>query len=139
MKFIFSLLLVIILIISCQETNTVTNEEPTDVIFKPDSSDTNRIFIRDHTGIEWDVTHAVNTYGFDAERFQFGLGPYAIKPILSPEFLSPGDAGYNSVREFETVIGTVINDDARAYPLSILSRHEIVNEKFDRTYVAVGY
>jgi len=128
----------VLLVNSCTETNTKPPFESAEVIFEPDSSDTNRIFIRDRTGKEWDVTHAVNKYGFDPERFQYGLGPFAIQPILEPKFLSPGDPGYDVV-DNTVVIGAVINRSARAYPLFILGRHEIVDEKFGTTHVAVGY
>jgi hypothetical protein len=139
---ILSLLPLLLLIISCRETGTNSTNDFAEVIFEPDTSDSsesNKIFIRDRTGKEWDVTHAVNEYGFEADRFQYGLGPFAIQPILDPQFLSPNDPGFDSVNENELVIGTVLNGIARAYPLSILRSHEIVDEKFDRTYVAVGY
>jgi hypothetical protein len=136
---ILSILPLLLLVISCQETGTNSTNDFAEVIFEPDTSDTNKIFIRDRTGKEWDVTHAVNEYDFDAKRFQYGLGPFAIQPILDPQFLSPKDPDFDSVNENELVIGTVINGVARAYPLSILRSHEIVDEKFNRTYVAVGY
>jgi len=139
MKIILPFLLVILLIISCQETNTTSNNEPAEVIFEPDSSDTTKIYIRDYTGKKWDITHAVNKYGFIPERFQYGLGPLAILPILEPQFLSPEDSGYGSVKENESVIGVVLNGIARAYPLSLLRGHEIVDENFSTTYVAVGF
>ena len=124
---------------SCTETSTKPQLESAEVIFEPDSSDSNRIFIRDRTGKEWDITHAVNKYGFDPKRFQYGLGPFAIQPILEPKYLSPEDPAYPSVRESESVIGVELNGIVRAYPLSILGGHEIVDEKFDSTYVAVAY
>jgi hypothetical protein len=137
---IIAILPLFLLIISCRETGTNSSGgDFAEVIFKPDTSDSGRIFIRDHTGKEWDVTHAVEEYGFDPERFRHGLGPYAIQPIREPKFISSGDPGFGSINEEELVIGTVINGIARAYPLSILRSHEIVDEKFDRTHVAVGY
>jgi len=136
---IFPLLLLLLLINSCTETGTKPQFESAEVIFEPDSSDSNRIFIRDRTGKEWDVTHAVNKYEFDPERFQFGAGPFAIKPILQPQFISRGDPGYDSIDENTIVIGTFIKRNARAYPLYILGSHEIVDENFGTTYVAVGY
>ena len=139
MRIILPFFLVLLLIFSCQETSTKSNGEPAEVIFEPDSSDTTKIFIRDKTGKKWDITHAVNKYGFVPKRFQFGLGPFAILPILEPQFLSPEDPGYRSVGENEPVIGVDLNGIARAYPLSILRGHEIVDEKFASTYVAVGY
>lgn len=97
------------------------------------------ILIVDRTGKKWDVTHAVKTYGFVAEEFQFGLGPNAITPILNPQMLSPGDPGYPADFESFLVIGTELNGDIRAYPISVMTRHEIADERFDSTYVAVAY
>ena len=139
MKIIFPILLAMLLVMSCQETNTQSNGELTEVIFEPDSSDTIKIFIRDKTGKKWDITHAVNKYGFDPERFQHGLGPYAITPIRDPRFLSPGDSEYDSIDENEMVIGVFLYESVKAYSLKILKSHEIVDEKFGPTYVAVGY
>ena len=142
---ILSILPLLLLIISCRETSTIPNIEDATVIVYPDTSDTtdtsdsSRIFIIDRTGKEWDVTHAVNEYDFDPEQFQYGLGPFAIRPILEPNLLSPDDPGYPSANESERVIGTVINGIARAYPLSILRRHEVVDEQLGPTYVAVAY
>jgi hypothetical protein len=99
----------------------------------------NKIFIVDRTGKRWDVTHAENHYGLKAERFQFGLGPNAIPPILNPEFLSPGEVGYPASDQTFLVIGTALNNDPRAYAISDLIRHEVAEELFDSTYVAVAY
>lgn len=98
-----------------------------------------RILIEDETGKRWDVTHAQNQYGLRAENFQFGLGPNAIRPILNPQFLNPGDPGYPAANASFLVIGTTINQLTRAYPISVLSRHEVTDELFDSTYVAVAY
>ncbi len=98
-----------------------------------------KILIEDRTGKQWDVTHAVEKYGFKAEEFQFGLGPFAIQPIMNPEFIGPGAPGYPAPNENFLVIGTTLGGDTRAYPISVLSRHEIANDEFDRTFVAVGY
>jgi len=98
-----------------------------------------QILIKDNTGKKWDVTHAVNNYRFKAADFQFGLGPFAIQPIIEPEMLTIGDLHYPDQNDSRIVIGTSIHGEARAYPLEVLSRHEIVDEKFDSTYVAVGY
>jgi hypothetical protein len=43
-----------------------------------------KIFIQDQTGKSWDITHAVNRYGFAASYFQSGLGPFALTPITEP-------------------------------------------------------
>ncbi len=110
------------------------SEQPAEVVQKE-----GKIFIRDNTGKEWDVTHAVNEYGFNASSFQFGLGPFAIRPILDPQMLEPGDPNYPSSNSNFTVIGTTLNGDTRAYPLNVLNRHEIADEQFGDIYVAVAY
>ncbi|UCG51219.1 MAG: hypothetical protein JSW58_13635, partial [Candidatus Latescibacterota bacterium] len=65
-----------------------------------------KIFIVDHTGKKWDVTHAVEKYGFDPTQFEFGLGPNAIPPIIDPGMLSPGDPNYPDEGGTFVVIGT---------------------------------
>ena len=95
--------------------------------------------IRDRTNKRWDVTHAGTTYGLVASGFQFGLGPFAIKPIVDPQMLSPDDPGYPSDGLRERVIGVRLNGDTRAYRLDHLSRHEVVNEQFGEAHVAVAY
>ncbi|RME00405.1 MAG: DUF3179 domain-containing protein [Calditrichaeota bacterium] len=98
-----------------------------------------KIYIVDQTGKRWDVTHAVEKYGFKAEAFQYGLGPDAIPPLLHPEMLSPGEPGYPGAHDSFLVLGARIEEEARAYPIDVMSRHEIVDEVFDATYVAVAY
>lgn len=98
-----------------------------------------KVFIVDLTGKRWDVTHAVNQYGFLPEKFEFGLGPDAIPPILEPRMLSPGEEGYPEDSAGFPVMGTEINGESRAYPLTVMSRHEIVDELFGEQHVAVAY
>lgn len=98
-----------------------------------------RIYIVDLTGKKWDVTHAVEHYGFVAEEFQHGAGPNAIPPIDQPEMLSPGDPGYPQDDEIFLVIGTTIDGDTRSYSIGDLNRHEVVNESFGDVHVAVGW
>lgn len=98
-----------------------------------------RILITDRTGKKWDITHAVNAYGLDPDNFNFGLGPNAITPINYPEALSPGEAGYPPSESTTRVIGTVVDGEARGYPIPILSQHEVVNDLADTTHIAVLY
>jgi hypothetical protein len=97
------------------------------------------IFIQDRTGKKWDVTTAVDEYGFEAEAFQYGLGPNAIRPLLEPRMLAPGDPGYPTDGDETVVLGTMINGESRAYPIAVLSRFEVANEAFGDTHVAVAY
>jgi hypothetical protein len=108
----------------------------------PGSDDDNadqKIYVTDRTGKKWDVTHAVENYGFDTKNFQYGLGPYAITPINNPEMLSPGEPGYPADSSSEAIIGLNIEGDARAYPIRTLSRHEVVNDRVGGKDVAVVY
>jgi hypothetical protein len=98
-----------------------------------------KIFIRDQTGKRWDVTHAVEEYGFDPAAFEHGLGPTAIRPIQNPQMLRPGDTGYPADFDETVVLGAKLQGDARAYPLNVMIRHEIANESFGNTHVAVAY
>ncbi len=98
-----------------------------------------KVFIIDVTGKSWEVTHAKEMYGMEPHLFQYGLGLYAIRPILDPEMLSRGERGYPADNEIFLVLGTEIDNDARAYPLEVMSYFEIVDEKFGNTHVAVAY
>jgi hypothetical protein len=103
------------------------------------NSTTQTATIEDRTGKVWDVTHARDHYGFMPEKFQFGLGPRAIRPIMNPVMLMPGELGYPpDISEF-FILGTRLSDSARAYSIGHLSRHEVVNEQFGDAHVAVAY
>ena len=71
--------------------------------------------------------------------FQFGLGPFAILPIVNPRMLSPGDRDYPSRFGTFRVMGASLNGFTRAYPLGVMSGHEVVNEQFGDAHVAVAY
>lgn len=55
-----------------------------------------KIFITDRTGKQWDITRAQIKYGMRAENFQHGLGPYTILPINNPQMILPTEPGYPS-------------------------------------------
>ena len=61
-----------------------------------------------------------------------------IRSIDNPDFVSAADAG-NDMSDFEFVIGVEIDGDVRAYPITMLSRHEIVNDTVGGTAIAVTY
>jgi hypothetical protein len=88
---------------------------------------------------KWDITHAVKVYGFDPAMFDGGGRFSAITPINDPKMLEPGDPGYPGDSKDMLIIGFNYSDDARAYPLKVLASHEIVNDRFDSTAVAVAY
>jgi len=55
------------------------------------------------------------------------LGRDGIPAILDPVFSAPAEA-LAQMEPSERVLGVSINGDHRAYPLNLLSRHEIVND-----------
>lgn len=95
-------------------------------------------FIYDRTGKAWDVSHS-QEYGMEPSGFQYGLGPFSITPIMNPQMLSPGDPDYPSDNDDFIVLGASLDGFTRAYPINVMSWHEIANERFGDAHVAVGY
>jgi len=86
------------------------------------------------------------------EEVQFGIGKDRIPSIDDPLFVSPDDSrlleyGTSHYRKEEQaktndeikVIGFVQGGEARAYPIGLLDRHEVVNDKIGGKPVAVGW
>ena len=65
------------------------------------------------------------------------LSKDAIPAIMSPSFEEAGKA--SSLRHDNVVVGMSIAGESRAYPGSILSRHEIVNDKLGGVPIAVTW
>jgi hypothetical protein len=68
------------------------------------------------------------------------LKPEGIRAIDDPSFGTPAEwpddpEGYRSLTDDMTVIGLTNDGAARAYPLTILNVHEVVNDTFDRPVV----
>ena len=66
------------------------------------------------------------------------LGRDGIPAILDPEFIGANEA-FSQMAPDERVLGLSINGDHRAYPLNLLSRHEIVNDTVGGVDVAVTW
>ncbi len=66
------------------------------------------------------------------------LGKDGKPSIDNPRFVGPGEAD-QQMQSFETVLGVSINGNHRAYPLNMLSRHEIVNDTVGGVPVAVTW
>ena len=64
-------------------------------------------------------------------------GKDCIPSIDNPKFITASQASY--LLEDEFVIGLFRNEEARAYPLSVLNWHEIVNDKVGDEYIAVSF
>ena len=66
-----------------------------------------------------------------------GPPPDGIPPIDDPKFLAASDAGFLTDRE--PVLAVEIGGEAKAYPLQIMTWHEIVNDTIGGVPVSVTY
>ncbi|MEX2203382.1 MAG: DUF3179 domain-containing protein [Actinomycetota bacterium] len=66
-----------------------------------------------------------------------GPPPDGIPPIDDPKFLAANDAGFLTDRE--PILVVEIGEEAKAYPLQILTWHEIVNDEIGGVPVTVTY
>ena len=66
------------------------------------------------------------------------LGKDAIPAILDPQFITAAEA-VSQMEPSERVMGVSIDGEHRAYPLNLLSRHEIVNDTVGGKPVAVTW
>ena len=66
------------------------------------------------------------------------LGRDGIPAILEPQCITPTEA-VGQMDPSERVIGVSINGEHRAYPLNLLSRHEIVNDIVGGKPIAVTW
>ena len=78
---------------------------------------------------EWfDMTDSL----IDPHRFKYGLGKDTIDSIDDPLFVDADDprlAERHVTRESQ-VLGVEIDGIARAYPLHVMTMHEVVNDEF---------
>jgi hypothetical protein len=66
-----------------------------------------------------------------------GPPPDGIPPIDDPKFLAPDEASF--VTDPEPVLAVEVNGKAKAYPLQILTWHEIVNDTIGGVPITVTY
>lgn len=66
-----------------------------------------------------------------------GVAKDGIPAISRPTMLSAEEARY--LRPSDRVIGVMLSEEARAYPLKVLAQHEIVNDRIADVPVAVTY
>ena len=93
---------------------------------------------RDSEGALWfDMTDAT----IDPNRFNHGIGADKIPSIDKPAFVTQGDPRYrrNGSKDGSRVIGVVVEGEARAYPIRIMNRHELVNDTFGDAHLTVAW
>ena len=93
-----------------------------------------KTYIIDRTGDKWDVTQAVSL-GFKPENFQYGIGKDTFTPLDDSSLTESNPDLPKNMR----VIGIEEGEDAKAYSVGRLSRHEISNSTLGEKPVAVGY
>jgi hypothetical protein len=86
---------------------------------------------------EWfDMTGAL----IDPHEFQFGIGRDRIASIDEPEFAAFDDprVAERGVTRETSVLGVEIDGVARAYPVAVMSMHEVVNDEIaGRPYAVI--
>ena len=90
----------------------------------------------DDGNIDWfDMTDAT----VDPVKFQHGIGKDTIASIDDPIFVAADDPllAARGVTPETPILGVALNGEARAYPVSVMSRHEVVNDRFGGEAFAV--
>ncbi len=80
---------------------------------------------------QWDVP------GGGGQIVQGCLGLDCIPSLQNPPLVSLQEATY--LKDDDLVFGLIVGNDIRAYPHRILDWHEIINERFSTTEIAVTY
>ena len=99
-----------------------------------DLKNQDRTYLIDRTGEQWDITQAVSI-GFEPRFFEFGIGRNAFRSLSESDWSRNNGKNESNFR----VIGVAGGDEAHAYSVSKLSRHEIANTVLGPEPIAVGY
>jgi hypothetical protein len=91
-------------------------------------------YIVDRHGERWDVTQA-RTIGFMPERFQHGIGRNAFTPLDDSSLKDQSPKASKSLR----VIGVFDGNEAHAYSVPRLYRHEVANSSIGGKQIAAAY
>ncbi len=93
-----------------------------------------KTYLIDRTGERWDITQAV-AIGFNPNSFEFGIGRNAILPLDDSSLRKDSTFGDTGAR----VIGVENGNDAHAYVVRRLIRHEIANTQLGENPIAAAY
>ena len=93
-----------------------------------------KTYIVDRNGERWDVTQA-KSLGFKPEKLQYGIGRNAFKTLNDSDMSDDT----SSVSGRSRVIGVSVGEEAHAYTISKLRRHEVANTTIDEKPIAAGY
>ena len=90
-------------------------------------------------GWEWSKTDFTKTSIDLGEIISGGPPKDGIPSIDKPRFMAAANVSHQDLAPTEPVIGVVINGKARAYPLRILTWHEIVNDQLAGIPITVTF
>lgn len=88
---------------------------------------------------EWTKTDFSKTSVDFSEILSGGPPKDGIPSIDDPRFVPAAEVTMQDLADTEPVVGVIVNGKARAYPLHILTWHEIVNDEFDGVPITVTY
>lgn len=93
-----------------------------------------KTYLIDRTGERWDITQAAGL-GFNPRNFEFGIGRNTIRPLDDTSLMDGTKFKDSGAR----VIGVENGDDAHAYVVRRLTRHEIANTQLGQEPIAAAY
>jgi hypothetical protein len=91
-------------------------------------------YIVDLHGEQWDITQA-KSIGFLPEKFQHGIGRYAFTPLDDSDLSDQNPNVSDNLR----VIGISSDQEANAYSVRKLWRHEVANSRIGNHSIAAAY
>lgn len=106
-------------------------------IVEPDPSFLDELDLASFSTIGWETDFSRHTVPLSEIR-SGGPPRDGIPPIDNPKFLTPQESE-DFLGDEEPVVALTINDDARAYPLKILTLHEVVNDEVGGLPVTVTF
>lgn len=88
-----------------------------------------------------DVWFDVTDSAIEPRNFNHGIGKDTIASIDDPRFLAAADPKLKQfgISDETLVIGHAAQGESKAYPIFILNRHEIVNDRFGDKPMAVAW
>jgi hypothetical protein len=104
-----------------------------------DTRPVDRIVLLDEVGGSWDITQAVLRYGFEPDRFRFGLGAFAIPPLVLPPMARAGDPAFPASDSAFSVAAVSFRGLDRAYGRDEMLTYQVINDTLAARAVAVVY
>lgn len=93
-----------------------------------------KVYIEDQTGELWEIDQA-KSIGFNPVDFQYGIGRHAIKPLNNSHLKQKLKSAFENPR----VLGVTEGDEAQAYLVKKLKKHEIANTSIGEKAIAAAY